>query len=86
MKIRIIKEEGVFRIQEYSKDGNIGHNWRYAKKALFNQLPMSISLNEVLHDYFISLDLTYDEIKIRYKELLENSRIKKIDDFFVQYK
>jgi hypothetical protein len=54
------------------------------RKSLFRQLPVSIDLNDVLHDYFISLDLTYDEIKIKYKELLENNRITKLDEFFVK--
>ncbi len=56
------------------------------KKVLYQPLPATISLNEMLHDYFLSKNITYDQIKIKYKDLLENKKITKINDFFVYHK
>lgn len=53
------------------------------EKTLFQPLPATISINEMLHDYFISRNITYDKIKIKYKDLLKDKKITRINDFFI---
>lgn len=56
------------------------------KKVLFRPLPVTISLNEILHDYFISRRLSYEQIHIKYKDILQGEKIAKINDFFIHNK
>ena len=56
------------------------------KKVLFRPLPVTISLNEILHDYFISRKLSYEQIHIKYKDILQGEKIAKINDFFIHNK
>ena len=53
------------------------------KKLLFNPLPATVSLNEMLHDYFTGKNITYNQIKIQYKDLLKDKKITKINDFLI---
>jgi len=50
------------------------------KRALFNPLPITISLNNLLHDFFIEKKLTFDKIRIIYQKNSEEFPIKKFDD------
>ncbi len=77
-------------LMEFFKEKNINpiiFNQDKIRKTLFNKLPTTISLNDILHDYFIERKITYDQIKLKYGEVLKkNNDIAKINEFFIQNK
>lgn len=57
------------------------------KKAFYSKLPATISLNDLLHDYFVERKITFNKIQIEYKDVLQNvHNYTKIDEIIIQYK
>ncbi len=56
------------------------------ERILYRPLPVTVSLDEMLHDYFSSRKISFEQIRIKYKDILKDKKIKRINDFFVQNK
>lgn len=76
-------------LNKFLKNNNINpviFNTDKLKQVLYSSLPVTFSLNEILHDYFLQQNISFNQIKLKYKNPLKEKTITKINEFISYYK
>lgn len=74
---------------EFFKNNNINpiiFDSTKIKQAIYNELPTTISLNDLLADFFVKKNLKYNEIKIDYNNIPIKQQAINFDEFKIQNK